>query len=213
MLEKGRALGGHGVIGVQLESLDDPVTGPGLAATGMVVRAPGVPRPEYLFTAQLSGQDFARLVTRGWMPVGVVLGIAVGVRHAIGASVERGAWARDPGEPARFYAGNTEHDGITHLVNVTRREARRELARHARRLGADGVVLAGQDLNLFHRECPSYEGGRDYCAEVISIGTAITRFAQTADAAPSPPLTVMPVDPQRRQAARARISPPGHPGS
>jgi uncharacterized protein YbjQ (UPF0145 family) len=204
VLEKGRALGGHGVIGVQLESLDDPVSGPGFAATGTVVRAVGAPRAEYLFTAQLSGQDFARLVTRGWIPVGLVLGIAIGVRDAVDGTVRRPDWAQGPGEQNRFYIGNIEDDGITHLVNVTRQEARGELARHAQRLGADGVVLAGQDLNLFHRECPSYEGGRDYCAEVISIGTAITRFAETAHAAGSPPLAVMSVDPQRRQAARAQ---------
>ena len=202
MLEKGRALGGHGVIGVQLDSLDDPV-GPGFAATGTVVRAPGVPRPQDLFTAQVSGQDFARLVMRGWIPVGLVLGIAVGVCHAAGASVERAAWAQEPGDPTRFYIRNTEHDGITHLVNVTRQEARGELARHAQRLGADGVVLARQDLNLFPLECPSYEGSRDSCAEVISIGTAITRFAETAAAAETLPPAVMSVDPQRRQAARA----------
>jgi uncharacterized protein YbjQ (UPF0145 family) len=71
------------------------------------------------------------------------------------ATVGRPTWAQGPGEQARFYAGNIEDDGITRLVNVTRQEARRELARHARRLGADGVVLAGQVLNLFHRECPS----------------------------------------------------------
>jgi uncharacterized protein YbjQ (UPF0145 family) len=207
VLEKGRALGGHGVIGVRLESLDDPVSGPGFAATGTVVRAPGVPRPQYLFTAQLSGQDFARLVTRGWIPVGLVLGIAIGVRHAIDATVGQPTWAQGPGEQARFCTANMEDDGITHLVNVTRQEARGELARHAQRLGADGVVLAGQDLNLFHRECPSDEGGRDCCAEVISIGTAITRFAETAHAAGSPPLAVMSVDPQRRQAARANPFP------
>jgi uncharacterized protein YbjQ (UPF0145 family) len=168
-----------------------------------VVRAPGVPRPQHLFTAQLSGQDFARLVTRGWIPVGLVLGIAIGVRDATDGTVGAPTWAQDPGERTRFYIGNFEDDGITHLVNVTRQEARRELARDAQRLGADGVVLAGQDLNLFHRECPSYGGGRDYCAEVISIGTAIARFAETAHAAGSPPLAVMSIDPQRPQAARA----------
>jgi hypothetical protein len=50
---------------------------------------------------------------------------------------------------------------------------------------------------------PVVGGGRDYCAEVISIGTAIARFAETAHVAGSPPLVVMLVDPQRRQAARA----------
>jgi uncharacterized protein YbjQ (UPF0145 family) len=139
-----------------------------------------------------------------------VLGIAIGVRHAIDAIVGHPAWAEGPGEQARFCTGNTEDDGITHLVNVTRQEARRELARHAQRLGADGVVLAGQDLNLFHRECPSDGGGRDCCAEVTSIGTAITRFAETAPTAGSPPLAVMSVDPQRRQGS-PRQSLPGAP--
>ena len=220
MLEKGGALGGHGVIGVQLESLDDPVGGRGFAATGTVVRAPGVSRPQSLFTAQLSGQDFARLVTRGWIPVGLVLGIAIGVRHGINPSVGRPARTQDSWEQAGFYigiqsgsyTGNMEHDGSTQLVNVTRREARAELARHAQRLGADGVVLAGQHLNLYHLECPSDEG-RDLCAEVISIGTAITRFAETTHAAGSPPLVVMSVDPRRRPAARATpfLAPPPTP--
>jgi hypothetical protein len=105
-----------------------------------------------------------------------------------------------------------EYKGITRLVNITRQQARREMADHVRRLGADGVVLAGQHLNLFHRECPSYEGNHEYCAEVTSIGTAVTRFAETAPAAGSPPLTVMSVDPQRRPAAHTILPPSGHPG-
>jgi hypothetical protein len=83
----------------------------------MVVRAPGVPRPQHVFTAQLSGQDFARLVTRGWIPVGLVLGIAIGVRDAIDATVGQPTPAQGPGIQTHFYVGNIEDDGITDLVN------------------------------------------------------------------------------------------------
>jgi hypothetical protein len=72
------------------------------------------------------------------------------------------------------------------------------------RLGADGVVIASNQLRVTHRECPVQEGRRDHIAEVTIIGTAVARFAA---AGPAPPdvLAVLSLDPQRRQAARVRL--------
>src|SRR6185312_16319861 len=78
-------LGGHGVVGVQLTIGAFPAGGLEFKAIGTAVRAPGVPpmagwehdrsgRPRP-FTSDLSGQDFAKLIMKGWVPAGLALGI------------------------------------------------------------------------------------------------------------------------------------------
>ena len=75
------------------------------------------------------------------------------------------------------------------------------MARH----GADGVVLQGMDIRVGEHECPIQEGRRDHVLEATIIGTAIARFGRRT--APPPPLAIMSLDPQRRQAARVRLGP------
>jgi hypothetical protein len=48
-------------------------------------------------------------------------------------------------------------------------------------------------------------GRRDHIAEVTLTGTAIARFSRAGQCPAGPALTVMPLGPQRHQAARARI--------
>ena len=47
------------------------------------------------------------------------------------------------------------------------------------------------------------EHGRDHVVEVTIVGTAIVRYAQAGK--PPPPLAILSLDPQRRQAARVRL--------
>jgi uncharacterized protein YbjQ (UPF0145 family) len=195
MVEECVALGGHGVVGVRLTIGAFPAGGLEFQAIGTAVRAPGaapLPRP---FTSDLSGQDFAKLVMKGWMPAGLVLGISIGARHDDWATRAQTRWG----------AGNTEVMGYTHLVNDTRHDARQELAKDVRRLGADGVVIAEMGIRVSERECPVSEGVRDHIVEATSIGTAIARFSKTAEKAAKPALAIMSLDPQRRQAARTNI--------
>ena len=195
MVEECAALGGHGVVGVQLEIGAFPAGGLEFKAIGTAIRAPGAPRLRRPFTSDLTGQDFAKLVTKGWMPVGLVLGISIGARHDDWQTRTQTRWG----------AGNTEVGGYTQLVNDTRHDARQELAKDVRRHGAEGVVIANMDLRVSERECPAYEGNRDHIVEATTIGTAITRFSRSAEGRSAPALAIMSLDPQRRQAARTNI--------
>src|SRR5271166_4507992 len=85
-------------------------------AIGTAIRAPGVPpvsawpsrggRPKRPFTSDLSGQDFTKLIMKGWVPAGLALGISIGSRHDDWLTVGQTRWG----------AGNAEVVGYTELV-------------------------------------------------------------------------------------------------
>ena len=148
------------------------------------------------FTSDLSGQDFAKLIADGAVPVSLVLGISVGARHD--------DWLTR-NQASRWVSCNTGVTGYTDLVNHTRHDARDQLARDVRNHGAEGVVIQSMDLRIGEHECPAPEGARDHLAEVTIIGTAITHFTRSKRAAERPSLAILSLDPQRRQAARVRL--------
>jgi uncharacterized protein YbjQ (UPF0145 family) len=198
-------LGGHGVVGVRLTIGPFPAGGLEFKAIGTAIRAPGVGpvstwsgrrghrhRP---FTSDLSGQDFSKLIMKGWVPAGLALGISIGSRHDDWLTVGQTRWG----------AGNAEVTGYTELVNDARHDARQQLARDVTRLGGEGVVIAEMDMRVRERECPVQEGRRDHIVEATTIGTAIVRFTRQEQRQARPTLAIMSLDPQRRQAARIRI--------
>ena len=212
MIAECAALGGHGVVGVNLSIGRFPAGGLEFKAIGTAVRAPGAPLPRTPFTSDLSGQDFAKLIMRGWVPAGLVLGISVAARHDDWLTVGQTRWG----------AGNAEVAGYTELVHEARHDARVQLERDVRRLGAQGVVIADMQMRVSERECPMQEGRRDHIVEATIIGTSIARFStgQAGTGAVGagrragagrpgherePSLPVLSLDPQRRQAARTRI--------
>ena len=186
------ALGGHGVVGVQLPRRLFSLGGLEFTAIGTAVRVAGNAGLADPFTSALSGQDFARLITAGWVPVGLALGIAIGSRHDDLTTIRQG----------RPWAGNAEVLGWTELVNQARRDAGRRLAQDVERLGAEGVVTADMGMRVRARDCPATVGRRDHIVEVTLIGTAIARFSQ-AHRQPSPALAIMPLGPRRSQPAWA----------
>jgi uncharacterized protein YbjQ (UPF0145 family) len=181
------ALGGHGVVGVNLSSGSFFLGGLEFTAIGTAVRATGATGLRVPFTSALSGQDFARLITAGWVPAGLVLGIAIGSRHDDRTTVRQ----------ARPWSGNVEMAGWTELVNQTRQDARRRLEQDVRRLGAEGVVTADMRLRVRERDCPAAVGRRDHIVEVTLIGTAIASFSNAGHRPAGPPLAVMPLGPRR----------------
>jgi uncharacterized protein YbjQ (UPF0145 family) len=161
------ALGGHGVIGVELTVgpfAEDTLE---FRALGTAVRAPGARRLSEPFASDLSGQDFTKLIGYGWVPVGLAMGIAVGFRHDDWLSAGQ----------TRFNAGNVEVSGYTYLVSQMRSDARNELQLDLLRMGAEGVVVRDLDTRISERRCPIVPGGRDHVVEATILGTAITRFA------------------------------------
>ena len=198
-------LGGHGVVGVRLTIGAFPAGGLEFKAIGTAVRAPGVgpvstwphrgSHPKRPFTSDLSGQDFAKLIMKGWVPAGLALGISIGSRHDDWLTVGQTRWG----------SGNAEVTGFTELVNDARHDARQQLERDVTRLGGEGVVIADMQMRVRERECPVQEGRRDHIVEATTIGTAIARFSHSEQRHSGPTLAIMSLDPQRRQAARIRI--------
>jgi uncharacterized protein YbjQ (UPF0145 family) len=198
-------LGGHGVVGVRLTIGAFPAGGLEFKAIGTAIRAPGVgpvstwrhrgSRPKRPFTSDLSGQDFTKLIMKGWVPAGLALGISIGSRHDDWLTVGQTRWG----------SGNAEVTGYTELVNDARHDARLQLERDVARLGGEGVVIADMEMRVRERECPVSEGRRDHIVEATTIGTAIARFARSEQQHSGPTLAIMSLDPQRRQAARIRI--------
>jgi uncharacterized protein YbjQ (UPF0145 family) len=203
-------LGGHGVVGVRLSIGSFPAGGLEFKAIGTAVRAPGVPplaswsrgpsgRPRTPFTSDLSGQDFAKLIMKGWVPAGLALGISIGSRHDDWMTVGQTRWG----------SGNAEVNGWTELVNDARNDSREQLEKDVRRFGGEGVVIATMEMRVRERDCPALEGRRDHIVEATTIGTAIARFTRSEhrDSGGRGPktLAIMSLDPQRRQAARVRI--------
>jgi uncharacterized protein YbjQ (UPF0145 family) len=147
------------------------------------------------FSCDLSGQEFAKLIMTGWVPAGLVLGISIGSRHD----------DRDTARQTRWRSGNTEVAGWTELVNESRHDARRQLESDVKRFGAEGVVIAAMEMAVRERDCPVQVGRHDHIVEATLIGTAIARFSRASELHAQPPLAIMSLDPQRRQAARIRI--------
>jgi uncharacterized protein YbjQ (UPF0145 family) len=196
-------LGGHGVVGVLLTIGAFPAGGLEFKAIGTAIRAPGVPPVSHWnnhkrpFTSDLSGQDFAKLIMKGWVPSGLALGISIGSRHDDWLTVGQTRWG----------SGNAEVVGYTELVNDARHDSRQQLERDVKRLGGEGVVIAAMDMRVRERECPAMEGRRDHIVEATYVGTAIARFSSASlqGGSHKTTLAVMSLDPQRRQAARIRI--------
>jgi uncharacterized protein YbjQ (UPF0145 family) len=189
-------LGGHGVVGVRLSRGSFRLGGVEFTAIGTAVRASGAAhsqRPP--FTSDVSGQDFAKLITNGWVPAGLALGISIGSRHDEWATTRQTRWR----------SGNIEVAGWTELVNESRHDARRQLESDVQLLGADGVVIAAMLMQVRERDCPVSVGRHDHVVEATLIGTAITRFSRAGQRPAGPALAVMSLDPRRRQAARVRI--------
>jgi uncharacterized protein YbjQ (UPF0145 family) len=188
-------LGGHGVVGVRLSRGSFPLGGLEFTAIGTAVRAPDAAYGREPFTCDLSGQDFAKLITAGWVPAGLALGVWIGSRHD----------DRTTARQARWGSGNAEVAGWTELVSRSRQDARGQLETDVRRLGAEGVVIAAMHMRVSQRDCPAAVGRRDHIVEATLIGTAIVSFSPAGRCPAGPALAIMPLDRKRRPAASGRI--------
>ncbi len=189
------ALGGDGVVAADLTMAAFPAAPHCLEfkVIGTAVRARGTVRPARPFTTHLDGQGFAKLLTAGWVPVELLVGTSIGVRHD-DWTTRRQNW---------FAAGNQEVTGWTDLVATTRHDARMALSDQAWRSGADGVVLGRSSLRVWEETCVRNRNTnndsdkRDHVAEATMIGSSVAAFATRA-APRAATLTVLPLDNRRR---------------
>jgi uncharacterized protein YbjQ (UPF0145 family) len=181
MRQECSGLGGDGVVAVRLTIAPFPAGGLEFQAIGTAVRADGPVRPRQPFLSDLTGQDFAKLITAGWVPCGLVLGLAVAVRHDdYRTQQQKMSWQ------------NLEISGFTELVGSARHWARDRLRKDCARTGGTGVVVQETTLKVSERSCVS--GGNDqhdHLAEAMVIGTAITPFRHATGNAPPAPLPIM----------------------
>jgi uncharacterized protein YbjQ (UPF0145 family) len=195
--------GGHGIVGAALRVREIPATSltPGaieFTVVGTAVRATGCPPPGRPFASDLSGPDFAKLITAGWVPAGIALGISVAGLHDELVTTSSGPWG----------TGNAEVPSYTALLILVRQDARRRLEQAVRGTGADGVVVSAMTLRTWSDSCHAHPGGTDRFAEAVTTGTAIAQFAGPHGTAPLPGLVVVHLGGQH-QAAPTRITMPG----
>lgn len=189
MREEAARLGGDGVVAVRLTVA--PFEGAGLEfrAIGTAVRADGDVRPRQPFTSDLSGQEFAQLVTAGWVPAGLLLGIAVMVRHD--------DW-RTQSQLGTLSWTNQEMAGYTDLVTGARAAVRERLRGDCARYGAGATaVVRDMTLRISKRSCASGNEAHDHLAEAMLVGTAIVPFDHAGGNAPPRPRPVLHVQPGR----------------
>ena len=187
MITECAELGGHGVVGVHVTRGMFPLGGTQFIVIGTAVRAPGA-RPAVPFTSDVSGQDFAKLIMAGWVPVGLALGVSIGSRHDDRVTTRQARWS----------SGNAEVAGWADLVSEARRDARRQLELDVERLGAEGVVIAAMDVRIRQRDCPATVGRYDHVVEAALMGTAVARFSRAEGRHDGAALAIMSLNRDRR---------------
>ena len=125
-------------------------------AIGTAVRADGSRRPKKPFTSDLSGQDFAKLIRSGWVPVDLVQGVGAVMRHD--------DWT---GPPDRSWS-NQELVGSTQLVSAARQAARESLRGRRRQARRAHRRAAGHAAQPFpHARVNGSEEAHDQLADVF----------------------------------------------
>jgi len=183
------ALDGDGVVGVRLGVQPFHEIGLEFLAIGTAVRAAGPVRPPRPFTSDLSGQDFATLIRAGWVPVALLQGVGVTVRH--------NDWSQ---RMQSLSWENQELAGATALVQAARSVARTGLARDAAGVGAHTVVLRDLMSQVYERKCLSGYEAHDRIAEVVMWGTGIVPFdRKDSQRRPTaePPLPMLRLNPRK----------------
>ncbi|MFB7507598.1 heavy metal-binding domain-containing protein [Streptomyces broussonetiae] len=191
-------LGGDGVVAAQL-TVAPFVAQPNcleFKVIGTAVRAAGTVRAPQPFTCHLDGQGFAKLVSAGWVPVELLYGMSVGVRHDdYTTRAQARSWS------------NVEVTGWSELVQAVRADARAHLRAQSGRRGGDGVILSSGRLRIWDEPCirSGNNDQKDHVAEATLLGTTVARFT-TAREQPPRTLTVMPLDPERRRRTTRRTA-------
>jgi uncharacterized protein YbjQ (UPF0145 family) len=166
MLQEAKGFRADGVVGVELSETLGKREVREFVVRGTAVRSRVPVHLAVPFTTALSGGDVAKLMTAGWMPVSILLGLSVAIRHdTYRARVSR----------ARLTSGR-EIVGISELVHAAREHARQQLSSRTREIGADGAVLTSQ-MSLSIQKRAVSRTHHDLVAEARASATAIVEFS------------------------------------
>ena len=180
MRQEAAALGADGVVGVRFTEQRLDGQKHEYMALGTAVRSRGSQRPAKPFTTDLAAQDVAKLLAAGWVPAGLIYGLAVAVRHD--------DWRTR--SSLAYFAGNAEVSGYTELITHVRAQARRDFAAQVATLGADAALMSGMSSRMWKIEAG--ENHTDHAGECLVTGNAIARFRTTRQSTPSS-LTILPL--------------------
>lgn len=179
-------IGADGVVGVTLAASSFDQGSREFTALGTAVRSRRAhDRPPRPFCTELAGQDLAKLLGAGWLPVSIVYGIALLIRHDDARTRSQASWL----------GGNTEVTGHTQLVTAARAEARKDFAGRIRAIGAEGAIVSAMGVGMYEIE-PS-ENHRDHVAEATVFGNALLAVEHPAAPARTSSLTFLPLRPTR----------------
>lgn len=182
LLLEAQSLGADGAVGVRwTRKRVDGLHNHEFVALGTAVRATAGPRPAHLFSTDLPGEDVAKLMISGWMPVGLAVGVSVGVKHGDYYT----QW-----QARQFSRTNQEVTGYSELVYGVRSDARAQFARRAARQGGDSAVASSISLDTWEMETNNHS---DHVAQCFVIGTGLARFDRTSRSPAPPALTVLPL--------------------
>lgn len=167
MRAEAAGLGADGVIDVRLSERPFDGHRSEFMAIGTAVLASGRTHLETPFTTTFGGQDLAKLVSVGWMPASIVVGMSVAIRHDdYRMRLDR-----------RALAPNGEIEGLSALANAVRQDARRQLDDRTAHVGADGVILSSQVPAMLQvvRAGPNHY---DHVAETVLFGSSVVRIEE-----------------------------------
>jgi hypothetical protein len=139
---------------------------------GTAVRARGSRlRLKAPFISHLDGQGFAKLIASGWVPVDLLVGMSIGVRHG------------DSLSHVRKFSRNTEISGLSDLVRAVRSDARRQLQSHGAERGGNALIMPpGGTLRVWKETCTRPAGNEeelafhDHLAEATFVGGTVAQF-------------------------------------
>ncbi len=165
MLAESKAVGAHGVVGIQLTQARFEGGAIEFMAMGTAVRSTVVKdhHGRDIFTTHLDGQDVSKLLHHGWMPVRLIVEVTVAVRHDDFNTLNQGS----------MFAPNAELTGFSELSNSARSSARQSLRRHLKPNAELGVIIDSLDANIFRNEMG--QGHSDHLCEVRIVGTTIAQ--------------------------------------
>ncbi len=161
--DEARRVEAHGVVGVYL--IEQPPA-PGqsvmeLQLIGTAVRVPGEPPLRRPFLSMLSMDETLRLLLRGWVASGIIVGVSAVHVHS---------WNASPALQGVAFK-NVEMEAPTAGLMEARAQAQQAARAMLQSLGAGGMVASTVDLRRV-------TGGEGLLIEGRLLGTGVVRFGE-----------------------------------